>query len=348
MLCPNVMGTYLMCGTLKGDHNMYTHPHAVYVGQAASPQPFQAAVGIRRRMIEHKKDIARATLTSSHNSKVLYVHRQLSRPEIVKVEFAVLSVFPFPKQEWGDAVLRHYTFLLTLMETVDVLLMSSLKNEETDETGRFRGGQQWKLLRPLNSASRAYHGLNLALPSLQRNQRLGTLALNIDWSSQEILSFINLVNEQHKQVYIHDGPGGGKIQWDYLISNLAKVGVCKTRAQGRAIYRVLWANPDSGLMTQTSSRWQFIWTHVHGIKRHLTQKGLIREPRDENDLFYRIPALEDGLDTIWQIRCLLKRTGYADVGHTIFYTRFFPRFIPRLLQRDIWERIRGKQLVPNI
>ncbi|KAM0559332.1 hypothetical protein ACHAPJ_004354 [Fusarium lateritium] len=58
---------------------------------------------------------------------------------------------------------------------------------------------------------------------------------------------------------------------------------------------------------------QRIWGQIHDVRQHLELKGLVTEPRGENDLFYHIPKLEDGHDTSWHFRGVLRDSGYQDV-----------------------------------
>lgn len=67
------------------------------------------------------------------------------------------------------------------------------------------------------------------------------------------------------------------------------------KAEVMAMYTQLVRNPESGFISCRASRWRLIWAQVHRVKEHLHQSGLIHGPRDDNDLFYHIPALEDGL-----------------------------------------------------
>ncbi|KAK1596251.1 uncharacterized protein LY79DRAFT_58464 [Colletotrichum navitas] len=105
------------------------------------------------------------------------------------------------------------------------------------------------------------------------------------------------------------------------------------------MYTQLRHNAESVFISYTSSRWRLVWDQIHRFKQHLHQNGLILGSRHDNDLFYHIPALEDGLKTSCHIRELLEHSGYPTHHHRIFMGEFFPRHLPRLLHRDVWERI---------
>ncbi|KAL9569542.1 hypothetical protein ACKAV7_006597 [Fusarium commune] len=84
-------------------------------------------------------------------------------------------------------------------------------------------------------------------------------------------------------------------------------------------------------------RFRLLWHQIFCLKEHLHQQGLIEGPTDNNDLFYHIPELENGLKTAWHITELLKRTGFWEPQNPIFRSNFIRRFLARLLQRDVWE-----------
>ena len=183
--------------------------------------------------------------------------------------------------------------------------------------------------------SRACEGLNRALPIKQHNKSLSTSVVSTSWSPQDVVSLINLVKRHERDIYVHVQSNQGVIQWDFLVAQLCVQGVHKTKAEVMAIYTQLVRNPESGFISCRASRWRLIWAQVHRVKEHLHQSGLIHGPRDDNDLFYHIPALENGLKTSWHFRGLLQHSGYTEHNHPIFLESFFPRYLPRLLHRDV-------------
>ncbi|KAH6871422.1 hypothetical protein B0T10DRAFT_591160 [Thelonectria olida] len=208
----------------------------------------------------------------------------------------------------GEA-LRHFVYLMTLVETIDVFLIDSVSQSSGKAFGPHSGLPHGLSLRPLHLPQRSFEGLNRALPIKQISKIFGSTI------------------------------------WDYLATQLRARSICKTTADIKSIYAILAGDPDSGLVTCRASRWRFIWTEIYRVKQHLHQKGLVRDPKDDNDLFYHIPALEDGLETTWHVRQLLRRTGFSEYQHPIFQTSFFSCYLARLLQRDAWEQV--KEVPPD-
>jgi hypothetical protein len=105
---------------------------------------------------------------------------------------------------------------------------------------------------------------------------------------------------------------------------------------------LLLTDSNSGLLTYRASKWRFVWKNIYAVKQHLLEKNLVQDPADENDMFYHVPLLEEGLETTWHIRQLLIRTGFAATNSRIFDQRFFRHHLARLMQRDVWENVQGK------
>ncbi|RKL06947.1 hypothetical protein BFJ68_g10114 [Fusarium oxysporum] len=80
---------------------------------------------------------------------------------------------------------------------------------------------------------------------------------------------------------------------------------------------------------------------VYRVKRHLEEEGLVLPPQDYTDPFFHVPALENGHDTSWHFKALLKRSRYTDFDHPIMDVQggFWATYLPRLLRREVWERI---------
>jgi len=345
---PNVVGTYLLHGvrTDEQDKSQDESQDLVYIGQSAAVKPSDTgALGLRLRSQQHWYEISKVR-TGAPSKSALHVHRRLSNAEIERVEFVVLSVFPFPKAEMGNT-LRHFVCLLTLVETVDIVLIGSLSMPEAGGSTLYTGSQHGVSLRPSWLPSRACEGLNRALPIKQHNKLLGTSVVSTCWSPQDVVSLISLVERHERDIYVHVGSNQGVIQWDFLVAQLRVQGVHKTKAEAMAMYAQLVRNPESGFISCRASRWRLIWAQVHRVKEHLHQSGLIHGPRDDNDLFYHIPTLENGLKTSWHFRGLLQHSGYTEYNHPIFLESFFPRYLPRLLHRDVWEKITGNIPLPK-
>lgn len=323
--------------------SQFKSQHLVYCGQAAgvSHRGIQPALGLRFRSLRHYKEISKAKAGRASKA-ALYVHRRLANSDVVNVNFAVLSVFPFPEQSMKN-VLHHFMYLLTLAETIDVILLDTLdaRCSTVSLVNEPWHGPPRRLSQLL---SRNWEGLNRALPIKQAVRSIGTLVASFSWSSQEIVALVNTIEKHEREVYTHGGPRKHAVQWDTLVELLHGQGICKTKAEVMGMYASLASSPGSGLITFRSSGWKLIWTRIHQVKEHLHQNGLIRDPQDDNDLFFHIPALENGLSTSWHILKLLKETGFLEWHHHIFFNKFFSRWLPRLLHRDIWENITGNVL----
>jgi hypothetical protein len=340
---PNVLGTYLLHGMHKDDPEK--REDLVYVGQSAAVTPTDTgAVGLRARLEQHLQDILRYRTLDASRKRALYVHQRLSSDQIDKVRFGVLSVFPFPNVGMGE-FLRHFLSLMTLAETVDILLVGSLCDLEPGVSFRFIGSLPKTTLRLLSLPRRTYEGLNRALPTKQPNQRLGTLIVNADWSPQDVECFMSLVEQHEQEVYIHGRSGHSGVQWDFLVAKLLEQGVVKTKRQVISVYQLLRRNRELGFISLQVSRWKTRWTYLHGVKQYLERKGLVDCPRYDNDPFYHISSLEDGLKTAWHFRGFLRRSGYRDWDRGVFHQMFFPRYLPSLLHRDIWEKITGNSFL---
>ncbi|RKK24720.1 hypothetical protein BFJ66_g787 [Fusarium oxysporum f. sp. cepae] len=132
-----------------------------------------------------------------------------------------------------------------------------------------------------------------------------------------------------------------KVDFEIIVSQLELRGVRKTKAEVLKDYRMLASNPNSGLTTCKTVRWRRIWDQVYRVKRHLEEEGLVLPPQDYMDPFFHVPALENGHDTSWHFKALLKRSRYTDFDHPIMDVQggFWATYLPRLLRREVWERI---------
>ncbi|KNB05780.1 hypothetical protein FOXG_07951 [Fusarium oxysporum f. sp. lycopersici 4287] len=132
-----------------------------------------------------------------------------------------------------------------------------------------------------------------------------------------------------------------KVDFEIIVSQLELRGARKTKAEVLKGYRMLASNPNSGLTTCKTVRWRRIWDQVYRVKRHLEEEGLVLPPQDYADPFFHVPALENGHDTSWHFKTLLKKSGYTDFDHPIMDVQggFWATYLPRLLRREVWERI---------
>ncbi|KAK2677755.1 hypothetical protein RAB80_006495 [Fusarium oxysporum f. sp. vasinfectum] len=52
---------------------------------------------------------------------------------------------------------------------------------------------------------------------------------------------------------------------------------------------------------------------IYRVKQHLCLNGLMQGPKDDNDPYYHVPALEDRLETTWAV-VVKSRNAIAEVG----------------------------------
>lgn len=65
---------------------------------------------------------------------------------------------------------------------------------------------------------------------------------------------------------------------------------------------------------------------MYYFKTFVEEKGLVTTPKDDNDLFYHFPAIEDGIDTARQLQMILAQHGFDDRSQKEFFigrTRFW-------------------------
>ena len=241
--------------------------------------------------------------------------------------------------------LRHFLSILTLAETIDMILVDTMRQLEGNEYSLRVGFKEgFAALRPAGVPRRFHEGLNRALPLTQGNNRMKGLSYCASWSPSEVAVFLQTVKEHEHDVYLHGAKGTTCVQFNFLVSQLQLSGLHKTTAEVVTLYRALAQNSNSGFISRQSSRWRSVWAQVYGVKRHLKKSQLVMDPLDSNDLFCHIPRLEDGHKTSYDFRDLFKTTGYADFKHSVFRTKFWTVYLPRLLDRDVWKRSQASQL----
>lgn len=339
---PNVLGIYLLHGIRTQSQDPVKDPR--YVGQAASMSiNASGAVGIRLRGEQHCTSVKSCKCGLKTVKRALHVHKRLSKTDITGIEITVLSLFPYPVPQLGEEALRHFLSILTLAETIDMILVDTMSQLEGHEYSLRVGSKEgFAALRPAGVPRRFHEGLNRAFPLTQGNNRMKGLSYCASWSPSEVAVFIQAVKEHEHNVYVHGAKGTTCVQFNFLVSQLQLRGQHKTTAEVVTLYRALAENPNSGFISRQSSRWRSVWSQVYGVKHHLEKSQLVMDPLDSNDLFYHIPWLEDGHKTSYDFRELLKTTGYADFKHSLFRTKFWTVYLPRLLHRDVWEKITGK------
>ncbi|KAK2132826.1 hypothetical protein NOF04DRAFT_1354376 [Fusarium oxysporum II5] len=222
-----------------------SNTNPIYVGQAAAVKlNSTGAVGVRKRAMQHHDHI------SPGGEKFLHVHQRLSEPDIERVDVTVLSMFPYPTPDMGEEVLRHYTALLTLVETIDVLLIDSLSTSGFSNIavciGSWEGLED---LRPPCLPRRSYEGLNRALPCNQGRPRLDGLVASLTWNPHDLELMIEIVDKHEQDVHVTSLNGIIKVDFETIVSQLELRGVRKTKAEVVKGYRMLASNPNSGLTT---------------------------------------------------------------------------------------------------
>ncbi|KAH7212603.1 hypothetical protein DER44DRAFT_882169 [Fusarium oxysporum] len=222
-----------------------SNTNPIYVGQAAAVKLNSTGpVGVRKRAMQHHDHI------SPGGEKFLHVHQRLSEPDIERVDVTVLSMFPYPTPDMGEEVLRHYTALLTLVETIDVLLIDSLFTSGFSNIavciGSWEGLED---LRPPRLPRRSYEGLNRALPCNQGRPRLDGLVASLTWSPHDLELMIEIVDKHEQDVHVTSLNGIIKVDFETIVSQLELRGVRKTKAEVVKGYRMLASNPNSGLTT---------------------------------------------------------------------------------------------------
>ncbi|RFN49576.1 homeodomain-like protein [Fusarium flagelliforme] len=338
-LVPNCIGTYFVWGEPRHaatDENADCSDYTGYCGQALSLRPDNCgSIGIRQRAMRHWTELTKVRSSTTATKGSLHVYDRLADARIAKVEISVLSVFPLPRAEMGDAI-KHLHYIAALAETIDILILDCV-----DRTGRNFGPNTalpyGLSLRPESVPQRSFEGSNRALPLKQTSKGFGALMISLTWTQHQTSCLHSIIEEHEDQVYKHGQQS--PIQWQFLVDKLCDHGITKSIEDIKSLYDVLMADPRSGFLSCRASRWRFVWSTIYQVKHHLLLKGLVQDPRDDNDIYYHIPALEDGLGTCWNIRDLLKGTGFVEEDPTLFNRGFFRYHLARLLHRDVWENI---------
>ncbi|KAG8350387.1 hypothetical protein FVEN_g11427 [Fusarium venenatum] len=125
----------------------------------------------------------------------------------------------------------------------------------------------------------------------------------------------------------------------FLVEKLRDYRITKIIEDVKSAYDMLMADSTSGLLSCCASKWRFIWSTAYEIKCHLLLKGLVQDPQDDNDLYYHIPALENGLETSWHIRELLRRTGFVEADPRLFNRVFFFDFTCRVYCKEMFGKV---------
>ncbi|OAA53903.1 Homeodomain-like protein [Niveomyces insectorum RCEF 264] len=302
-----------------------------FKGIALCQQKMSASAGGNMPLVETQKE--------GHNvhktTPLAWYHKKLADNSLGPAHLAVLTTFPLPEIENDDFYL-HLDFLIALAESIDAVFLGTLDPDMHSAADRFAS---WygKTHRPKDMPAPAFRGLNRALPLKQGCKPLGAHAISQLCTRREMNIFIQISHDEEKAIYAHQP--SQTIRWELLLHHLRERGVKKDIAQIRSIYNHLSRRPASGFISYKLSKWRFNWGKVHLLKEFLDSNGVVKEPKDENDLYFHIPSLEDGCQSSWDIQEMLRRSGFIQRGGPEFMPSFLTRYLPSLLHRDVWAGI---------
>lgn len=139
------------------------------------------------------------------------------------------------------------------------------------------------------------------------------------------------------------------INWDPVEEKLREKGNEKPRNQIQYLYGSLSNVLSSPLESYSGFRLRSQWPEIHHLKSFLEQENLVNPPKDDYDLFYHIPSLEEGTLTYAEPESFLEQREYStrnfpkrSIDSKTWYFSWGPRVLPYMLYRDVWERIDGK------
>jgi len=277
--------------------------------------------------------------------RLTWYHEQLADNSLGPVHLAVLTTFPLPEIEKEDYYL-YLDFLLALAESIDAVFLGTLDsdiNPFADLYATWYG----KAHRPKDMPAPAFRGLNRALPLKQGCKPFGAHAMSLLCSRSDMNTFIQVTRDHETAIYGHLPTR--PIRWERIASLLRERGVNKDKAQIRNIYDHRSRRPQSGFISYKLSKWRFIWNELYFLKQYLDQNGVVHEPKDENNLFFHIPALEEGCETSWDVQRMLRRSGFRDRGDPEFMPSFLTQYLPSLLHpmsaNDAIPRIKARQFL---
>ncbi|KAI1311233.1 hypothetical protein F5Y03DRAFT_411068 [Xylaria venustula] len=142
----------------------------------------------------------------------LWVHRRVASMQSSIIRVALLSVFPFPESTLGVENL-HFRFLLILAETLDILLLNSLRIKDSE------------------NATATYR-----LCFGTKPRATGPTPMENSKSPEEIGVFVDIVQQHESQVWSHTSKS---TRW-HLLSKLLQVqNVVKSAAQIKTSYETL-------------------------------------------------------------------------------------------------------------
>ncbi|KAF5573978.1 aminodeoxychorismate synthase [Fusarium subglutinans] len=341
---PSVVGTYFLHGQHRSGGLLSRDMG--YVGQARSlKDPSKAHIGFRRRAAAHwvriqdiKETRTRAgpLKESIRSHYFLWAHRRISHEDIEHVSMALLTVMPFPRSHMHRSSL-HLPFLLTLAETIDMILLGTTSNIMSDHSKMEFGWLFGHKCRPSHLPASPFEGLNRALPVKQSHRNFGALMSSVNWTPNEAATFLDVIERNYRTIY-RSHPK--RIDWEHLLCLLEKQGIRKTKRQAYSLYKSLSLHPDSGLLTLRWATWRRRWEVITALKKFLTEKDLISHPVSDDDIYYHIPKLEGKIIERHTLRIFLETEGFlSDWSSVDSYT--ICSLLPSLLHKTVWEKING-------
>ncbi|KAM5370686.1 hypothetical protein ACJZ2D_008400 [Fusarium nematophilum] len=225
----------------------------------------------------------------------LYCYQQLADPSVGPVRVTILSIFPFTEGQHGN-YLMHLQFFLMLAESIDMVMVGSLSPARNPMADLY-----------------AARGLNRALPLKQGGKPFGAHPLSFLCSQAEMRTIIAVSQNSATSIYNIESARKG-VNYELIARLMRDQGVDKSVDDVKRIYKHLERRSNTGFVSLRVHKFTEYWKELSFFKQHLNQNGLIKQPRNEHDTFFHIPALEDGQETSANVKNLLIRSGYTRQG----------------------------------
>ncbi|KAH7275589.1 hypothetical protein B0J15DRAFT_19336 [Fusarium solani] len=335
---PHVLGIYALharqktlptIGNVKQD--------LAYIGQAAATRPNLAGnTLLPRRVGDHVSGInsakkilvgnaQRPTTTpdletheaqdqgkqKTKRNQPLYCYQQLADPSVGPVRVTILSIFPFTEGQHGNYRM-HLQFFLMLAESIDMVMVGTLSPARNPMADLY-AARYGAACRPRNMPPPAFRGLNRALPLKQGGKPFGAHPLSFLCSQAEMRTIIAVSQNSATSIYNIESARKG-VNYELIARLMRDQGVDKSVDDVKRIYKHLERRSNTGFVSLRVHKFTEYWKELSFFKQHLNQNGLIEQPRNENDTFFHIPALEDGQETSANVKNLLIRSGYTRQG----------------------------------
>ena len=103
------------------------------------------------------------------------------------------------------------------------------------------------------------------------------------------------------------------VDLNYVEEELRKAAINKPSERIRYLYRRICKHPESNVESLRKYGWREHWSLICHMT-FLEGKGLVADPEDENDNYYHIPELENGVKTFSQFFAFLRHHGFYGEG----------------------------------